>query len=267
MEKVIDNVLVIKIGTSTLIETVDGSEQIDTESFRRIRQQVIELQNKDTHVILVSSGAITAGMVAVGQRTRPEQMRELQRLASIGWRHVLNAWDDALENRQTGGILLTGHDMVVRGERNEVLRVTHTMLKHGDVVIVNENDVTSHEQIAFGDNDTLSATYASHIARSSLFGNRVRLVLLTDVDGLYKDAADQDSLISTVDDPRQYRHLAGVAGSENGTGGMQTKFDAYDICYDADINMWIANGRTENAIQRALDHEIGTHFLPKLLSQ
>lgn len=265
MKEVINNVLVLKVGTNTLIEKhEDGSENLDLSSFERIGKQILKLRENDVHAILVSSGAITAGMMAVGMATRPRketEMTELQRLASIGWRHILNAWDEVLGDTNSGGVLLTRHDLALSSEREELLRVTHTMLSHGDVVVANENDVVAHDEIKFGDNDTLAATFAAKLGQSALFGSNVGLVILSDVDGLYADKDDASTLIRGVNNLSDYEYLAGGAESANGTGGMLTKFEAARIAQEAGITMWIANGRADNAIQRALDGEVGTRFV------
>ncbi len=265
MEKIIDNVLVIKIGTNTLIEKqTDGSERLDINSFRRIGKQVLELQENGHNVVLVSSGAVTAGMVEVGLKSRPRketEMSELQRLASIGWRHVLNSWSDALGDKAIGELLLTQRELGLGSERTEALRVTHTLLKHRDIVVANENDAITHQEIAFGDNDTLAATFAAQIGRSSLFGNNVKLILLSDVDGVYANIDDHSSVIKIIDDLSQYKHLAQDAIHHNGTGGMVTKFLAAEIAKASGIDMWIANGRADDSIRRTLSGEIGTHFV------
>ncbi len=262
MKDVIDNVLVLKVGTNTLVErTVDGSERLDKASFERLGRQVLELQDAGQSIVIVSSAAITAGMVEVGLKSRSTEMSELQRLASIGWRHVLNAWDSALRRKTIGELLLTQRELGMSTERDEALRVTYTLLKHGDIAVANENDAITHEEIAFGDNDTLAATYAAQISRSSLFGSNVRLVLLSDIDGVYGDVNDASSVIATIDDIGQFEHLAKGATSQNGTGGMVTKFSAAKIANANGVEMWVANGRIENAIQRTLNGEIGTHFV------
>lgn len=264
MKEIIDNVLVVKVGTSTLVEKhADGTEQLDYASFERIGRQILALREQSVYTVLVSSGAITAGMMIVGLTTRPDKhtaMPELQRLASIGWRHILNAWADVLGNVTSGGVLLTRHELNLESERSELLRVTRAMLSHGDVVIANENDVLSHQEIAFGDNDTLAATYAAKMSRSGLFGTTVGLVILSDVHGLYRDRSDSNSLIRVVNNLVDHEHLAGNTESSNGTGGMKTKFNAAKIAGEAGVTMWIANGRTENAIQRAVAGNIGTGF-------
>ncbi len=261
--KILDNLTVVKVGTSTQIETLaDGKERLDMTSLGRIGQQVVARHEQGQNTLLISSGAIAAGMAAVGLSTRPKKdtaMHELQRLASIGWRHNLNAWDGVLNGLTIGGVLLTKRELDLEDERQELIAVTHTMVNHGDIVIANENDVISHSEIAVGDNDSLAALYAAKLAGSGLFGT-VNLVLLTDVDGLYRDISAKDSLIGVVDDLSQYQHLAGEAGSDKGTGGMRTKFAAAKIAGEAGINMWIANGRADNVIERAMTGETGTLF-------
>lgn len=287
----IRDVLVVKVGTSTLTETqTDGSERLDSESFQRIGKQIVELQDSGTHVVLVSSAAITAGMAATGLTARPDKatgMHELQRLASIGWRGVMNEWSGALagnagsaENstnsassvslvssattsesgRTIGELLLTNHELKLESEREEALRVAHTLLSHGDIPIVNENDAITHKEISFGDNDTLAAQFAACIGRSALFDCRVRLVVLSDVHGVYADKGDESTVIGQIDDIQSLEHLAGGARSKNSVGGMATKFAAAKIATANGVEMWIAHGRSDNAIQRALDGDIGTRF-------
>jgi glutamate 5-kinase len=263
VEEVLHDVLVIKVGTSTQMEKQrDGAEKLDTAALARIGRQVVARQTAGKQSVIVSSGAITAGMMAVGLKQRPggeTGMRELQRLASIGWRHNLNAWAQALTGLVTGGMLLTRHDLDLSSECHELLEVTRAMLSHGDVPIVNENDVIAHEEIAFGDNDTLAATLVARLASSGWF-NRVGLILLSDVHGLYADRNDASSLIRVVSNAENYMQMAGGAGSANGTGGMQTKLAAAMIANEAGVNMWLANGRTENVVERTMAGEAGTLF-------
>lgn len=267
MNNIIDGVLVIKIGTSTLMKkNEDGSESLDLASFARIGEQIIELQRSGRHIIIVSSAAITAGMVATGVAVRPSvdnNMPGLQRLASIGWRHVLNAWDEALGGVVTGELLLTHHDLGLSNEREELLRVVCELMTHGDVAIVNENDAITHREIAFGDNDTLAATLAAQIARSGLFGDDVKLVILSDVDGVYRDVRDASSVIGEINNIDEYECLAQGTENQSATGGMVTKFVAAKIATSNGVEVYITNGRSESTIQRALNAEIGTLFYDK----
>lgn len=260
MKEIIEDVLVVKVGTNTLVEKLDdGSERLDSESFRLIGRQVLALRERGTQIILITSGAINAGSIATAESRHGASMTELQRLAAVGWRHILNAWADALEGATTSSVLLTQHELSLANERTELLAVTHTMLSRGDIVIANENDVIAHEEIAFGDNDTLGATYAAHLGRSALFG-KVGYVILSDVHGVYEDKNDASTLIRVIDDIDSHEHLAGGAGSANGTGGMKTKFMAGRIARAASVNMWIVHGRSDNAIGGAVTDVLGTAF-------
>jgi glutamate 5-kinase len=203
-------------------------------------------------------------MVETGLKFRPSKethMHELQRLASIGWRQILNAWDAALGQKTIGELLLTQKELGLKHEREEVLRVTHALLSHDDIAVANENDAITHEEIAFGDNDTLAAAFAAKLRHSSLFGNNVRLVLLSDIDGVYADVGEASSVISTIENITAHEHLAQGAINSSGTGGMITKFTAARIANENGIDMWIANGRVEDAIERTLKGELGTRFL------
>lgn len=258
-------ILVIKVGSSTLTKLDKSSERvIDSESFARIGKQIVQLQAEGYSIILVSSAAIVSGMAQVGMTIRPDKhtaMPELQRLASIGWRHVLNNWAEALGGRSVGELLLTKHELKTgRDEATELMRVMYALLLHGDIVIANENDAIAHSEIAFGDNDTLAAYIAASVHRSSLFDCKVTLLLLSDIDGVYQDINDPTSVIDVIDTIDKYSHLAGQSGTSSGTGGMATKFIAVTIAKTADVETFIGNGRADDGIARMLNRQIGTHF-------
>lgn len=271
MAKKLDNIVVVKVGTTSMFRHEAGRELLDRQAMQRIGSQVIRLKEQGFHVPIVSSGAVTAGMEATRISVRPdgeEAMPEIQRLATIGWRHVLNAWFDAM-GVENGGLLVTRRELNLdTPEHDEALRTTHTLLSHGEIPILNENDGITHGELtnqSFGQNDELSAIYAAQIAKSELFGSNVRLVLLSDVDGVYSDVNDPSSIIKEISlsDIAQYKHHAGGPNGVHGKGGMKTKFEAAKIAAAAGVEMWIANGQTENAIQLAMDGGIGTHFALK----
>jgi len=266
----IDNLVVVKVGTTSMFRHEQGRELLDRASMKRIGRQIIQLKEHGYHVSMVSSGAVTAGMEATGTAVRPvgdEAMPEIQRLATIGWRRVLNAWFEAM-GVENGGLLVTRRELNLdTPEHDEALRTTHTLLSHGEVPILNENDGITHGELthqSFGQNDELAAIYASQIAASQLFGGEVSLVLLSDVDGVYEDVNNPDSIIREIDiaDLGSYEHMAGGTNGAHGKGGMKTKFSAARIAADSGVEMWVANGQADNAIQRAIDGEIGTHFSP-----
>lgn len=264
MRNIIDNVLVIKVGTSTLTKTsLSGQTELDYDSFRRLGEQIIQLRDKGHHVVIISSAAITAGMVEVGLTVRPDaknDMPNLQRLASIGWRHILNAWSDALGGVTIGELLLTRQELESDREEAEALRVSYELMSHGNIPIINENDAIAHEEIAYGDNDTLAAIFTSKMKLSGLYGDNVSLVILSDINGVYEDINDERSIIKEIDTIDAYINSARDSSTGLGTGGMITKFAAAKIIHDCGADMYIANGRTKNTIERAIRKEIGTHF-------
>lgn len=259
----LNNIIVIKVGSNSLIEKiVEGAERLDTQAFETIAHQIMRLRENGVHVIVVSSAAIAAGLHLTHTSERPakQKVHLLQRLASIGWRHILNTWDAALKDVTIGELLLTEHELNLDNERGEALRTIHTLLQHGDVPIVNENDAISHTEITFGDNDILSATLTAAIRQSPLFGDVVKLVILSDIHGVYEDKNDPSTLIPCIKNIEQYAVVAKGAGSPNGTGGMTSKFRAATIARSAGVECWIAHGKTPNSLLHALDHTSGTHF-------
>lgn len=260
------NLVVIKVGTSSLAttEATSGIPCLDKAAFQRIGAQVIEL-HKDNDVVIVTSGAIAAGMGKTRMSERPSsetQMAELQRLASVGNINLLNAWQSALGLIVVGGLLLTRLDLERRdNESSSAINTICTHLSHRDVPVINENDAIATEEIKFGDNDTLSAIVAAQLKHA--YPERdVKLVLLSDVDGLYERPGDSSSRIKTVTNLEEVAHFARGAGTENGTGGMVTKIAAAKIAMQAGVHMWIANGQKEAGITGALAGSIGTHFIP-----
>ena len=261
----IENIVVVKVGTSVLADTYpDGRQELNLEAFARIGRDIAALKQQGSAVILITSAAITAGMAVEGLAERPDktiQVPALQRLASVGWRPLLNAWGDALPNHIIGSLLLTRHEIdSATPERTEALQTTYSLLTNHYIPIINENDAITHSEIAFGDNDTLAAVYAAQLRQSPLFGDPVKLVILSDVHGVYAQKDDATTLIRQIDDIDTYINVAGDSSSANGTGGMYTKFIAAKIATEAGVITRIANGRVENAIHKALADEIGTVF-------
>ena len=160
--------------------------------------------------------------------------------------------------------MLTGREFENSTGKHEFADVLSDMFWHNDVPIVNENDVTASQEIKVGDNDKIGAILARAIGETAVVGGfgKVGYVILSDVDGLYENRRDPQSLIREVKLVGCYKHLAGSSGSAHGTGGSATKLEAAEICQSAGIPMWIANGREDNALQRALNGEIGTYFRP-----
>ncbi|MBI5906904.1 hypothetical protein HY857_02510 [Candidatus Saccharibacteria bacterium] len=268
MKKLKDN-LIIKAGSDVLWGE-NGQTQNSHRNFQVIGKQLIDLPERKVNPldpIFVTSGGIRAGMSRVGLEDRPSkttQMPELQRLACIGWLHLLSIWDRHLEERVIGGMLLTRRELDENTrEREEALKTIYTMLYHGDLPIINENDAVTHEEIAFGDNDLLAASLGVAIKESSMFGRLVGLVVLSTSPGLCIDKRDPSTRVARVNDVDLVRHLVDDDSREISNGGMNSKLAAAELLTNAGIDMWVANGWEEDAIQRAMNGEIGTHFVAK----
>ena len=263
----LDNIIVVKVGTNTMFRQQDGHEVLDLAAMKQIGQQLLSLKKRGHNIVVVSSGAVTAGMQATKTIVRPKSnsdMPEVQRLATIGWHRVMAGWDQALAPVIAGGLLLTQRELSLASpERDEALRTTYTLLKHGNIAVLNENDAITHGELAvdsFGQNDELAATFVAQIAKSNLFGNNIKLILLSDVDGVYEDINDRESIIRNIPNIDSYAHVAGKSGSKNGTGGMHAKFQAAKIAKAAGIDMWVTNGKVKDSIILTLDGKLGTYF-------
>ena len=251
--------LVIKVGTSTL--TRSGGPP-DTLFIADLAAQVARQQALGRGVVVVSSGAIRAGMDRLKLPGRPRSIPQKQAAAAIGQGLLMHTYAQAFAPHDipVGQILLTREDL---RERTRYLNARNTfdaLLGHRVVPIVNENDTVAVDEIKFGDNDTLAALVASLIEADAL-------LLLSDVAGLY----DRDPIqfpeaclipvVETID--RAVEQRAGSARTGMGTGGMTTKVQAAKICANTNVHMFIADGRRPNVVADALDGLCGTHFLPK----
>lgn len=259
----LNELVVIKIGTSTL--TLSGAADrlsLDESSFKEISRQVHQLIDDGVAVAIVSSGAIAAGYAySHDKRTAGsnKDTLEKQRMACLGQATLMQAWQAALKPRLAGQVLFTRHELNQRSEGAELQRVVSRLFKRGDIPVANENDALAHDEITFGDNDALAAHFTVLLHESGRF-RRSRLVILSDIDGLYEDRTNSSTLISMVNRLADYAHLAGGAGSVGGTGGMISKFKAAHIATQNGIAVYLANGRTRGAVQKALDGQIGTRF-------
>lgn len=254
--------LVIKVGTSTLTkQSVNGLYELDQAAFSRIGEQIMKL--KTTYdIVIVSSGAITAGLVELRETARPDKTRDmpkLQMLASLGNHHLVTAWRSVLPSVPVGSLLLTRHNLDDNAsERSNAVHVIRELHAIGGLPVINENDAVTNEEIAYGDNDTLAAIVAARLVGPD---HTVKLVLLSDVDGVYVEKHDPTTRIAEIAQIEEYEHLAGEAGSANGTGGMATKFAAARIATKAGVEMWVANGSRPDGVLTALSGQSGTHFI------
>jgi glutamate 5-kinase len=247
--------VVVKLGTQLL---TDPSGRLDPAYFATIAREVATLRQRGVEVTIVSSGAIAAGLAELGLAKRPTDLAQLQAVAAVGQRRLMDTWADALEpfKMPVAQILLTREDI---DDRTRFLNVRNTIRaahELGAVAVINENDTISTSeivQISFGDNDILAAMVAAAL-RADL------LVLLSVVDGLLDAHHKPVRLVESLDQARQ---LVRVEKSALGKGGMNSKLEAARMVTDAGEAMALANGRDPNVLIRLMDgEEVGTLFAP-----
>lgn len=246
-----DKTIVIKIGTKVI---ASQDKSLDRERLKNITDQIADILDKGFSVIVVTSGAIGAGMSLLGLKKRPVKLEELQAAASIGQSHLMHLYSGYFKERGylAGQILLTQEDFNDRKRYLNIKYTIQTLLGHRAVPIINENDTISTEEIKCGDNDRLS-TLVSDLCHAGM------LILLTDVDGLLDEKCNA---INFVDDitPRVLK-LARSSRCELGTGGMASKLDAVKKAVSSGIECVIANGKTKNILNNIIDGKsVGTRF-------
>ena len=249
--------VVVKVGSRVL---VDGDHQLDEVWIASLVEQIVRLRGAGVQVVLVSSGAIAAGLPDLGLDRRPRDLPSLQAAAALGQARLIELYRDlfAAHGVSVGLALLTHADMRERDRHLNARNALNRIIEVGAVPVVNENDTVAVEEIRVGDNDQLSA----------LVGNLVRaelVVLLTTVDGLHDRRPERGgALVGRVDAVTpEIRAMAGGADDGLGTCGMQTKLDAAEICVRAGERLVIANGREPGVLVRLLAGEpLGTVFAP-----
>lgn len=251
--------IVIKVGTSTL---TNGRGLIDRTYLDNLVNQIAELKSRGSDVLLVTSGAIRAGMEKLGFAERPRTVPEAQAAAAVGQGLLMHTYSEAFEKRGLAAaqVLLTREDF---GDRKRYINARNTILtlfRHHVVPVVNENDTVAIEEIRFGDNDTLAALVASSIEADLL-------IALSDVPGLYdcdpckSKSAHVIPVVTEIDE--KIRAIAGGSQGINGTGGMRTKIDAAGIAMRSGVTMVIADGRRKDVITDIAEgKQVGTTFLP-----
>ena len=234
---------VVKVGSALL---TDDGRGLNQAIIARIAEQLAALRDAGCEVVLVSSGAVAAGIVRLGWPQRPAALHDLQAAAAVGQSVLVQSYENAFREHgfATAQVLL-GHDDVIARDRYLNARGTlNTLLGLGVIPIVNENDTVVTEEIRFGDNDTLAALVANLIDADGL-------LLLTDQDGLY-DAdprGNPDAQLvqeSDVNAPG-LDAMAGEGGSL-GRGGMVTKLRAARLAARSGTETVIANGRSDEVI-------------------
>ena len=250
--------IVVKVGTSTLTHATGAL------NIRRIGDMVrvlSDFKNAGREIVLVSSGAVSAGVAKVGA-ARPSTIAEKQAMAAIGQSELMRLYDGlfSLYGHTVAQVLLT-RDVLDNPVRRALAENTfESLLSMGCVPIVNENDPVSTDELTkFGGNDILSA-YVAKVCHADV------LINLSDVDGLYdKDPRKHPDaiLIERVESLSDtLMAAAGGAGTERGTGGMEAKLRAAELSTREGIPMFIMNGHDPETLYRLMDGErVGTYFV------
>lgn len=256
--------IVVKVGTSTLAHSTGRMNIRQVEELVKV---LSDLKNAGHEVILVSSGAIGMGVGKLPLTKRPTDMPTKQAAAAVGQCELMYTYDKLFTeyNHVVAQMLLTGSDFECDDRRVNFMNTLRRLLELDALPIINENDTVATEEIAVGDNDTLSAMVA-------ICADADLLVLLSDIDGLYTadphthpDARLIDTVISITPDIIE---LAGGKGSELGTGGMQTKLKAARMTTERGVDMVIANGSRARVLYDVLAGKpVGTRFIGKKLHQ
>ncbi|MCU0260964.1 MAG: glutamate 5-kinase [Ilumatobacteraceae bacterium] len=249
--------IVVKIGTSSL---TDGLGVIDRAAIAALSDQVAAVRSQGHDVVVVSSGAVSAGVGVLGLSARPTDMTTLQALAALGQPRLMDAYATALERHGIvpAQVLLDPHDFVDRRQYLHARRTVERLLELGCVPVVNENDAVANEELRYGDNDRLAALVAHNVAADLL-------VLLTDLDGLYTADPRSDpgaTLVAEVraDDPL-LAIAAGSSGTDRGSGGMASKLTAARIASWSGIRTVIARATRPDVLVDAVAGEaVGTAF-------
>ena len=242
--------IVVKIGTTAL---TNPSGMFDTGRLAALTDAIEARMKAGSDVVIVSSGAIAAGLEPLGLSRRPTDLATKQAAASVGQVALVNAWSAAFAryDRTVGQVLLTAHDISQRVQHTNAARTLDRLRALHAVPIVNENDTVATNEIRFGDNDRLSALVAHLVGADAL-------VLLSDIDGLY-DADPRKSnarFISEVAGPDDLDGVTAGQGSALGTGGMRSKLSSALLAADAGVPVLLAAAADADAA--LTDASVGT---------
>ncbi len=249
--------IVVKIGSNTLTH---DTGKLDLRRMELLVRILSDFKNAGHEIVLVSSGAVAAGIARLRLGRRPESTEEKQALAAIGQAELMQVYENffATYGYTVGQMLMTKDIIDNPVRRTNAENTFHELLKLGCVPIVNEYDPISTEELKFGGNDTLSA-YVALVCGADLLINMSGIDGLYDCDPKKNPDAKLISRVEVIDDT--VISYAGGAGSERGTGGMITKIKAAQIVTEAGIPMLIVNGKNPEVLYRISDGEhIGTYF-------
>ena len=256
--------IVIKIGSSSLMHNETG--RLNLGKIEKLVRTIVDIKNSGKDVVLVSSGAIAVGRMAIGLNEKPDELPVKQACAAIGQAKLMMVYQKIFAEYSTTAaqVLMTKATVMNDKSRRNAQNTFNELLNLGAVPIVNENDTVSTYEIkqvqTFGDNDRLSAIVTSIIDADLL-------ILLSDIDGLYTDDPNSNPdarFINKVDviDDKLLNMGKSTSGSGVGTGGMATKLKAAGIAVSSGADMVIANGNDIDNIAKIMSGaDVGTLFV------
>ena len=252
--------IVVKVGSSVL--TASDELGLNRRVLGRIASQVAKLRENGRQVVVVSSGAIAAGVKRLGLKEIPKAVPERQAAAAVGQPILMEAYGRAFRQKgiETAQVLLIHSDLDERSRFLNACNTFEALIGKGVLPIVNENDTVSIEEIRFGDNDTLAAQTAQMVQAGLV-------IILSDVAGLYDEDPRRSNtarLIPRVEGlPREIASVAGASPNPLAHGGMRTKVEAVNILNKVGISTLIVKGRDPDIIDRVVMGEpLGTFFVP-----
>lgn len=250
--------VVVKLGTGVL---TDASKQPDLAQIRQLVAQIAAQRAAGREIVLVTSGAVGAGMGVLGHAKRPAQLAELQACAAVGQSRLMATYEKlfAKFNLHVGQVLLTHEDLEDHDRHLNARNTLLALLRKGVVPIINENDAVSITELKFGDNDKLSALVAALLPADLL-------VILTTVDGVIENFGTAEArVLRTIE--RIDGELEGQASgttSATAVGGMISKIHAAKIVVRAGIPLVIAPGRSKTVLRHIIEgRDAGTLFVPR----
>jgi glutamate 5-kinase len=253
--------LVVKVGTAILSKKKGG---LNAASLKALVAQLAALHKKKHQVVLVSSGAIAAGVGRLRLSGKPKDLGLKQATAAVGQLTLMEAYESAFKKYRItpAQILLTRDDLTHKERTQNARKTLDVLLKLKTIPIINENDTVATEEIKFGDNDSLSAFVADTVKAD-------KLILLSDVDGLFeldkKGNVTKKQIYKVSNVAAVEKQVSKVNGSKLSTGGMAAKLMAAKRATAAGIETWIASGRKPNILSKILSGvpNVATRFLAR----
>ncbi len=250
--------IVVKLGTGVL---TDSRKQPDLDQMKQLVTQMATLHKAGKQIVVVTSGAVGAGMGVLGHKKRPAELAELQACAAVGQSRLMATYEKLFGefNLAVAQVLLTHDDLQHHDRHLNARNTLVTLLNRGVIPIINENDAISFTELKFGDNDKLSALLSCLLPADLL-------VILTTVDGVIENFGKENArVINTIEkiDSTLEKEATGTT-SETAVGGMSSKIEAAKIVVRSGIPLVIAPGRNKKVLGEILDAKnTGTLFVPR----